>query len=155
MCPWRTHSSWGHISSVQFLSRVQLFATPWIAACQASLSITNSQSLFMGHIPINNQSHFTMKVSERKVDYGGRCEWLCLGVSGPPRFRNNVLWIQARVEAFMRKKCYWKVSKYRVFLTWAELFWDGILFQGGKICFLCVWEKRVISSASQASNRSS
>ena len=27
------------------LSRVQLFATPWTAACQASLSITNSQSL--------------------------------------------------------------------------------------------------------------
>ena len=33
------------ISSVQLLSRVWLFATPWIAACQASLSITNSRSL--------------------------------------------------------------------------------------------------------------
>ena len=32
-------------SSVQSLSRVRLFATPWIAARQASLSITNSQSL--------------------------------------------------------------------------------------------------------------
>ena len=32
------------VSSVQSLSRVQLFATPWTAACQASLSITNSQS---------------------------------------------------------------------------------------------------------------
>ena len=32
-------------SSVQLLSCVQLFATPWIAACQASLSITNFQSL--------------------------------------------------------------------------------------------------------------
>ena len=31
-------------SSVQLLSRVQLFVTPWIAAHQASLSITNSQS---------------------------------------------------------------------------------------------------------------
>ena len=31
--------------SVQSLSRVQLFATPWTAARQASLSITNSQSL--------------------------------------------------------------------------------------------------------------
>ena len=31
-------------SSVQSLSRVQLFATPWIAACQASLSFTISQS---------------------------------------------------------------------------------------------------------------
>ena len=33
------------ISSVQSLSRVQLFSTPWTAACQASLSITNSWSL--------------------------------------------------------------------------------------------------------------
>ena len=32
------------ICSVQLLSRVQLFATPLIAARQASLSITNSQS---------------------------------------------------------------------------------------------------------------
>ena len=32
-------------SSVQSPSRVQLFATPWTAAYQASLSITNSQSL--------------------------------------------------------------------------------------------------------------
>ena len=32
-------------SLVQLLSRVQLFATPWIAACQASLSITNFRSL--------------------------------------------------------------------------------------------------------------
>ena len=31
-------------SSVQLLSRVQLFVTPWIAAHQASLSIINSQS---------------------------------------------------------------------------------------------------------------
>ena len=31
-------------SSVQLLSYVQLFATPWIAARQASLSITNSRS---------------------------------------------------------------------------------------------------------------
>ena len=32
-------------SSVQSLSRVQLFETPWIVARQASLSITNSRSL--------------------------------------------------------------------------------------------------------------
>ena len=31
-------------SSAQLLSCVWLFATPWIAACQASLSITNSES---------------------------------------------------------------------------------------------------------------
>ena len=34
-----------NFSSVQSLIRVQLFVTPWTAARQASLSITNSQSL--------------------------------------------------------------------------------------------------------------
>ena len=38
----RTEYLW---PSVQLLSCVWLFATPWIAACQASLSITNSRSL--------------------------------------------------------------------------------------------------------------
>ena len=38
-------SSIVQFSSFQLLSRVWLFATPWIAACQASLSVTNSQSL--------------------------------------------------------------------------------------------------------------
>ena len=33
------------LSSVQLLSWVQFFVTPWIAACQASLSVTNSWSL--------------------------------------------------------------------------------------------------------------
>ena len=33
------------LSSVQLLSYVRLFATPWIVAHQASLAITNSQSL--------------------------------------------------------------------------------------------------------------
>ena len=32
-------------SSIQPLSRVQFFVTPWIAACQASLTITDSRSL--------------------------------------------------------------------------------------------------------------
>ena len=33
------------VSSVHLLSHVWLFVSPWTAACQASLSITNSQSL--------------------------------------------------------------------------------------------------------------
>ena len=40
---WLT--SMTQFSSVQLLSRVWLFVTPWIAARQASLSITNSRSL--------------------------------------------------------------------------------------------------------------
>ena len=36
---------WVNLSSVQSLSCVRLFATPWTVACQASLSITISQNL--------------------------------------------------------------------------------------------------------------
>ena len=44
---WGAHPcGCGHsFSSVHSLGRVRLFVTPWTAACQASLSITNSQSL--------------------------------------------------------------------------------------------------------------
>ena len=41
----QTLSSYNPPCSVQSLSHVWLFATPWTAACQASLSIINSQSL--------------------------------------------------------------------------------------------------------------
>ena len=48
---WRTKSAqWMNVKirhqfrSDQSLSRVRLFTTPWITACQASLSITNSQN---------------------------------------------------------------------------------------------------------------
>ena len=46
-----------NISSVQSLSHVRLFATPWTAACQASLSITNSQSL-LKHMSIESVMPF-------------------------------------------------------------------------------------------------
>ena len=44
-CLWPTMGqSYIQFSSVQMLSHVRLFVTPWIAARQASLSITNSRS---------------------------------------------------------------------------------------------------------------
>ena len=42
--PSRSYWSFTHFSSVQLLSCVRLFATPWTTARQASLSITNSWS---------------------------------------------------------------------------------------------------------------
>ncbi|CAI9181177.1 unnamed protein product [Rangifer tarandus platyrhynchus] len=42
---WARDVNLCQFSSVQPLSHVRLFATPWTTACQASLSITNSQSL--------------------------------------------------------------------------------------------------------------
>ena len=49
-------------SSVQLLSHVRLFATPWTAARQASLSITNSRNLFklMSIESVMPSSHFIL-----------------------------------------------------------------------------------------------
>ena len=44
MTEWLTLLLFIYISSVQSLNHNQLFATPWTAACQPSLSITNSWS---------------------------------------------------------------------------------------------------------------
>ena len=64
---WVMEFLWGEGSCLQFssaqsLSHVQLFATPWIAACQASLSITNSRSLlkFMPIESVMPSSHLIL-----------------------------------------------------------------------------------------------
>ena len=56
------HRIYSWFSSVQSLSRVWLFATPWTAARQASLSITNSQSLLkpMSIEPVMPSSHLIL-----------------------------------------------------------------------------------------------
>ena len=55
---------WSYIqfSSVQSLSHVQLFATPWTAVHQASLSITNSRSLLklMSIESVTPSNHFIL-----------------------------------------------------------------------------------------------
>ena len=50
-------------SSVQSLSHIRLFATPWTAACQASLSITNSRSLLklMSIESVMPSNHLTLR----------------------------------------------------------------------------------------------
>ena len=47
---------------VQLLSHVRLFVTPWTTACQASLSITNSQSLlkFMSTESVMPSNHLIL-----------------------------------------------------------------------------------------------
>ena len=49
-------------SSVHSLSSVRLFATPWTVACQASLTITNSRSLFklMSIESVMSSNHFIL-----------------------------------------------------------------------------------------------
>ena len=57
----QTHGLY-QFSSVQLFSHVRLFVTPWIAALQASLSITNSRSLFklMSIELVMPSSHLTL-----------------------------------------------------------------------------------------------
>ena len=66
-----------NFSSVQSLSRVRLFVTPWMAAHQASLSITNSQSLLklMSIESVMPSSHLIL------------CRPLLLLPAIPPRIR--------------------------------------------------------------------
>ena len=47
-------------SSVQSLSRVRLLAAPWTAPCQASLSITNSQTL--SHLGSPKEDYYSLKL---------------------------------------------------------------------------------------------
>ena len=57
--------------SVQLLSRVQLFVTPWTATCQASLSITNSWSWLKlmsieSFHPLSSPSPFAFNLSQHQ-----------------------------------------------------------------------------------------
>ena len=57
----RSHSQL-HFNSVQSLSHVRLFVTPWTAAHQASLSIINSWS-FLNSCPLGRWCHPTISSS--------------------------------------------------------------------------------------------
>ena len=67
-----------HVGSVQSLSCVRLFATPWTSACQDSLSITNSQNLlkrmFMpsNHHPLLSPSSPAFNLSQHQ----GLFQWV-------------------------------------------------------------------------------
>ena len=85
-----------NISSVQSLSHVRLFATPRVAACQASLSITNSWSL-------------SKLVSIESVMLSGHlilCHPLLLLPPVPPSIR--VFSIESTL--LMRRPKYWSFS---------------------------------------------
>ena len=91
--PIRTHKDTVSVqfSSVQSLSCVWLFATPWTAACQASLFITNSQSLFK-FMPIESvmpSNHFILCSENVPEKFRISALWLSLLVSVP--FLNRTL----------------------------------------------------------------
>ena len=72
-------------SSVQLLSRVRLFATPWIAAHQASLSIINSRSL-LKLMPMES-------VTSTQPCLQARIDWIKVGTWSEEAIRSSLLWI--------------------------------------------------------------
>ena len=96
------------IRSDQSLSHVQLFATPWIAACQASLSITNSQSSLrlMSIESVMPSSHLIL------------CHPLLLLPPIPPSIYNGIL--------LGNKRNYWYTQQYGCILKilcWIKKFY--------------------------------
>ena len=63
-----THFRKGLCARLCLLSHVQLFVTPWTAACQVSLSITNSRK-----VPTSRTSKKKNKINQKQVD--GRSKW--------------------------------------------------------------------------------
>ena len=83
-CPPETiRASFISYQSVQLLSRVQLFATPWTAVRQASLSLTNSWSLLdLKKLQIfHGKGHYTAAATAKSLQL---CPTLCGPIDGSP-----------------------------------------------------------------------
>ena len=61
-------------SSVQSVSHVWLWATPWTAACQASLSITNSTQIMSLHKPMSLSRWCHPTISSSVVPFSSRLQ---------------------------------------------------------------------------------
>ena len=86
----------GPFSSVQSLSRVQLFVTPWTVARQASMSITNSWSLlkFVSIKSVMPSNHLI----------------LCCPVLLPPSVSTNIRVLSSESVHHIRWPKYWSFS---------------------------------------------
>ena len=85
-----------HNSSVQLLSRIRLFVTPWTAACQASLSITNSRSL--------------LKLMSIELVMPSNHLILCHPLLLPPSFCPNIKVFSSESVLHIRWPKYWNFS---------------------------------------------
>ena len=107
----------GHdwLSSIQSLSCVQLFATPWTAAHQASLSITNSQS------PLKLMSIELVMPSNHLI--------LCRPLLLPPSIFPSIRVFSIESVLCIRWPKYWSFSSASVLpmytQDWSPLGWTG------------------------------
>ena len=88
--------STAQVSSVQSLTRVRLFATPWTAACQTSLSVTNFQSLLI------SMSIESVMPSKHLI--------LCLPLLLPPSVFPSIRVFSNESALCIRWPKYWSVS---------------------------------------------
>ena len=102
-------------SSVQLLSHIQLFATPWTAAHQASLSITNSQSLLkLMSIESVTPSNYLI---------------LCCPLLLPPSIFPRTRVLSTESVLCIRRPKYWSfsfnISPSNEYSDWFPLGWTG------------------------------
>ena len=125
------------ISSVWWLSRVQLFAIPWTTAHQASLSITNSQSL-LKFMSIESVCHPT--ISSFVVPFSSRLQSFSASGSFPMSrfFTSGGQSIGASASASVLP-----VTIQDWFpLRWTS--WISLLSKG--LCSIISWKKRKSTS---------
>ena len=106
-------------SSVQSISHVQLFATPWTAARQASLFITNSQSLsnscpssWWCHPPISSSvvpfssssCYFCYRIcQQQKTKQKPKMMFSCLTSNPSITVKNNLFYMKIKVYTELNK----------------------------------------------------
>ena len=98
----------GDLSSIQLLSCVRLFVTPWTAAFQASLSITNSWSL-LKFMPLSRWCHPTISSSvapfSSKACHCFHCFPIYFPWSDGTRFMILVFWMLSFNPTFSLSSC--------------------------------------------------
>ena len=119
--------------SVQLLSHVRLFVTPWTAARQASLSITNSQS------PPKPRSFESVMPSNHLI--------LCHPLLLLPRIPTSIRVFSNESTLRMRWPKYWSfnfsISPTNEHQDWSPLGWTGW------ISFQSKWLPRVFSNTTE------
>ena len=109
------------LSSVHSLSRLQLFATPWTAARQASLSVTNSRSLL----------RLTSVMSVMPSNHLILCHPLLL----PPSIFPSIRVFSNELVLCIRRPKYWSFS---FSISPSNEYWLLISFRIGRLDLLAV-----------------
>ena len=105
------------VSSDQSFRHVWLFTTPWTATCQASLSITKSQSLLrlMSTESVMSHNHLI----------------LCRPFLLPPSIFPNIRVFSKQLDVHIRFPKYWSFSNHqsfpRIFQDWSPLGLTGFI----------------------------